>query len=243
MFTILAERKGGCCGYKCRHCPYGHFNVKSENRCTKLPDKAVLLKAANPVKGTVGPNRVLFWSGGKDSFMALQALERENAPVTLLTSFEPNAGVVPEQDIPMSVIFDQAKHLERDLIAVPNTGEYVASLLKGLALLGEGKPTLVFGDLHLKEVRAWREHAFAEHGYACYFPLFDVPYPELEARLFAPNRPATFKFSAIKSTSPLAGTFAAGDEITKEVFQRLKQLPCDLFGESGEYHTVVEFKD
>ncbi|KAH9256485.1 hypothetical protein BASA81_005400 [Batrachochytrium salamandrivorans] len=127
------------------HCPYGHFNVKSENRCTKLPDKAVLLKATNPIPGTVGPSRVLFWSGGKDSFLALQALERENAQVTLLTSFEPNAGVVPEQDIPMSVIFDQAKHLQRDLIAVPNTGEYVASLLKGLALLGGENPRWCLG--------------------------------------------------------------------------------------------------
>lgn len=50
-----------------------------------------------------GPARqVLFWSGGKDSFLALRALQRENKAgederITLLTTFERSSGTIPFQ--------------------------------------------------------------------------------------------------------------------------------------------------
>jgi hypothetical protein len=43
---------------------------------------------------------------------------------------------------------------------------------------------LCFGDLHLEDIRAWRESTFFSH-YLCRFPIFGVPYPELMARLWA----------------------------------------------------------
>jgi diphthamide synthase (EF-2-diphthine--ammonia ligase) len=43
---------------------------------------------------------------------------------------------------------------------------------------------LCFGDLHLEDIRAWRESTFCSH-YPCRFPIFGVPYPELMARLWA----------------------------------------------------------
>lgn len=245
VFTILAERKGGCCGYKCRHCPYGHFNVKSENRCTKLPDRPTLLKANNKEASKPSTDVVLFWSGGKDSFLALCELKR-NSPhstITLLTTFEPRGGKVPEQDVEMTDIFDQVKSLKLDLLAVPNTGDYVGSILTGLALVnhpGGEKPVLVFGDLHIKEVREWRETAFGEHGYKCKFPLFNVPYPELEARLFAEN--VNIHFSAVNSKhKQVAEKFKVGDQLTPAVMEQLRQLDCDSFGENGEFHTLVRF--
>lgn len=48
------------------------------------------------------PRDVLFWSGGKDSFLALRALQQElkgrNERVTLLTTFDGATGRVPFQD-------------------------------------------------------------------------------------------------------------------------------------------------
>lgn len=43
---------------------------------------------------------------------------------------------------------------------------------------------LAFGDLHLQELRSWREDIFSGT-YPCEFPLFNVPYKELLSRLWA----------------------------------------------------------
>jgi hypothetical protein len=45
-----------------------------------------------------------------------------------------------------------------------------------------GPRRLVFGDLHLEDIRAWREASFPEH--ACLFPIFGVPYARLQAALW-----------------------------------------------------------
>ncbi|CAN0540164.1 unnamed protein product, partial [Ectocarpus sp. 8 AP-2014] len=42
---------------------------------------------------------------------------------------------------------------------------------------------LAFGDLHLQELKSWREDVFSG-AYPCEFPLFEVPYEELLSRLW-----------------------------------------------------------
>jgi diphthamide synthase (EF-2-diphthine--ammonia ligase) len=58
---------------------------------------------------------------------------------------------------------------------------------------------LCFGDLHLEDIRAWRESTFCSH-YPCRFPIFGVPYPELMARLWAEqdSGPVSIKVSAVR---------------------------------------------
>ena len=42
VFTELAHlKRGKCCGNKCRHCPYGWSNVKSETRLKRMSPKAL----------------------------------------------------------------------------------------------------------------------------------------------------------------------------------------------------------
>lgn len=43
---------------------------------------------------------VLFWSGGKDSFLALRAIQKSrlNERITLLTTFDGRTGNIPFQD-------------------------------------------------------------------------------------------------------------------------------------------------
>eukprot|EP01039_Chlorochromonas_danica_P008886 gene8886-9802_t len=37
VFTSLFhEKKGKCCGNACRHCPYGHVNVKNKKKLEQL---------------------------------------------------------------------------------------------------------------------------------------------------------------------------------------------------------------
>lgn len=49
---------------------------------------------------------VLFWSGGKDSFLTLRALQRKKAAdrITLLTTFDGNSGKIPFQETKVNTL-------------------------------------------------------------------------------------------------------------------------------------------
>ena len=92
VFTEYGHlQRGKCCGNKCRHCPYGHYSVKPELRSKdKRITRPTYLKAMGPRRSfhpqppvpqrAVGTIVIaLFWSGGKDSFLALLALEAQIA--------------------------------------------------------------------------------------------------------------------------------------------------------------------
>ena len=55
-FTKLAHLdRGYCCGNGCRHCPYGHFNVRDPSRKSNRIQEPVLLRASKVcVKGEQG---------------------------------------------------------------------------------------------------------------------------------------------------------------------------------------------
>ena len=80
VFTALAhEARGNCCGCGCRHCPFGHSEVPEHRR--GKPRDPFLLGDVPAVA-----HDVLFWSGGKDSYLALRALQAEaTRPVVLLS--------------------------------------------------------------------------------------------------------------------------------------------------------------
>jgi hypothetical protein len=73
---------------------------------------------------------VLFWSGGKDSFLALRALLRAAAATAgsstdhrsrfvLLTTFDRDSRFVAHQEVPVASIVRQAAHLGLALVGVP----------------------------------------------------------------------------------------------------------------------------
>ena len=96
-------RRGTCCGNSCRHCPYGHINVSDLARTQAQITKPVLMNWV-PRDGSLD---VLFWSGGKDSFLALSQLVEENKNVILLTSFGAITNRVSIQDIHIKNISKQ----------------------------------------------------------------------------------------------------------------------------------------
>ncbi|CAN0225542.1 unnamed protein product, partial [Hapterophycus canaliculatus] len=142
-----------------------------------------------------GERTVLFWSGGKDSFLTLRALQqskrarKEQERITLLTTFDGKTGKIPFQDTKITDVLEQAQRAGVDLLAVPlggGTGPYpdaysvtLKAALEPLRVKG-----LAFGDLHLQELRSWREDTFSG-AYSCEFPLFNVPYEDLLPRLWA----------------------------------------------------------
>jgi diphthamide synthase (EF-2-diphthine--ammonia ligase) len=184
---------------------------------------------------TTTPERkppILFWSGGKDSFLAYDAIRGE-AP-DLLTSYDPATGLVPHQEIAIAHIRHQAAALGRRLIELPlaqpcPNQRYIAAVEAALRAPRE----LVFGDLHLADIRAWREASFPAH--RCRFPLWQLPYAPLLARLWQLAAPVTV--SGVRAD--LRACIATGARYDAAF---VKALPpeLDAMGERGEFHTRVD---
>lgn len=107
---------------------------------------------------------------------------------------------------------------------------------------------LAFGDLHLRDLRKWREQAFSAE-YSLKFPVFDVPYTDLISRLKVETAPETGRVTIrVSSVSPeLIGKYPKGllevGLVYDEAF--IAGLPdgIDVMGENGEFHTHVYHND
>jgi ATP-binding cassette subfamily B (MDR/TAP) protein 1 len=189
---------------------------------------------------------VLFWSGGKDSYLALRALQRADArPVVLLTTFEDRSELVAHQRVLLSQIRDQATALGLPIVFVPLYAgpTYTERLALALDLLARRRPIrrLAFGDLHLEHIRDWRVTHLTplatQHGATLHLPLWKVDYDTLAADLA--SAPVRCTISAV-DTDRLGTTVAVGDTYDAALRARLPG-GVDAFGENGEFHTLVQF--
>ena len=269
VFTEVAHRKRGkCCGSGCRHCPYNHANVKDKlSRIQQpailyqAPEDDSLLFACHPNKKNQ-PVKVLSFSGGKDSFLTIRSLVRQQQHISpptgliLLTSFDAQDRMIAHQDVSIEDVVRQAQHLKISLLGVPlhrGSGQsYVDRLVQALEVLEPLNVTsLVFGDLHLEHIRDWRESALSSLGYKREYPLWNVSYDELFEDLEKSGVPcivsgSTCKvvpkgtvfdrefYNRFKTEAPIAASIETGTD-GKE-FMR----PVDAFGERGEFHSLAK---
>lgn len=240
VFTALAhEARGRCCGCGCRHCPYGHSNVPPGARAGRPRDPWI----EGPLPSTCD---VLSWSGGKDSYLALRALQREDVrPVVLLTTFEEHSEIVAHQEVRLDDVRRQARALGLPILLVPlfagpDYGDRVELGLRTLLRRVERAHRLVLGDLHLEHVRQWREEAMGPRaerlGLRLHYPLWQVPYATLAAELAA--APVTCRLSAVDADR-VGDAIRVGDVYGPELVARLPE-GVDAFGENGEFHSYVE---
>jgi uncharacterized protein (TIGR00290 family) len=185
---------------------------------------------------------VLAWSGGKDSALALHALQSDGRwdVVGLLTTIIEPAGVVSMHRVPLEVIRDQAAAAGLPLAVgtIPEAAsnlQYEQSLRVVLRpLIESGVRTVAFGDLFLDDIRAYREGVFNQLGMECVFPIWGRDTPQLAEEFIA----AGFKaWICCVDAEQLADRFC-GREFEASV---LSELPpgVDPCGENGEFHTVV----
>ena len=237
VFTEIGlRRRGHCCGSGCRHCPYQHESMSLADRAARGKQPSWLTADAAPDS----PVDVLFWSGGKDSFLALRTLQRETLhPVVLLTTFDVATRTVAHQEIPIDAVIRQAGHLGLPLLGVPlHPGETYMDRIRAACELVPRIARLVFGDLHLLHIREWRSVAFREfasdRGAALHFPLWGVSYDTLIADLEASG--VTCEVSAV--TEAAEGVVAVGERFDRAMMARLPES-IDPFGENGEFHTLA----
>lgn len=184
---------------------------------------------------------ILFWSGGKDSYLALEFYQRDHDQneLKLLTTYREDKDLVPHQEIPIDDIKNQAENLDLDLILVPLPKDcpndvYLKKVGNALENCGEEIENLVFGDWKLEDIREWREKEFGKMGYQCLFPIWQKSIHELLPVLTL--KPVEVTINAV---SDEYSKYIAVGETYDQKFVR--QLPEDIdpMGENGEFHTKV----
>lgn len=189
---------------------------------------------------------ILFWSGGKDSYLALEFYTQDygdKSNLKLLTTFEEKSEQVPHHNIPLKNIKKQADELGMDLITIalpedcPNE-IYLERVQEALENQKEPVRRLVFGDWHLQDIREWREEAFGEMDYECLFPIWEMSLHKLLPVLLL--KPIEVKISAVREE--FQHYIKVGEPYTQGFVRTLPEQ-IDPMGENGEFHTEVVFQD
>jgi uncharacterized protein (TIGR00290 family) len=182
---------------------------------------------------------LLFWSGGKDSWWALR--QCGGAVRVLLATYDEATGRVPLHEVDAGLLEAQAAALGLPLMLVglpapcPNEDYAVRVRTALAAAVDEYRiDSVVFGDLHLADIRQWREELLAGSGLAPRFPLWGLDTAQLAAELVASGTRAvvTCVDTAVLDPALLGREYDAA---------LLAELPegADPCGENGEFHTFV----
>lgn len=182
------------------------------------------------------------WSTGKDSAFALEAVRSDPdlEVVGLLTTVNAAADRVAMHAVRRTLVEAQAASLGLPLhvVELPHPcpdGVYEERMAAALARAADdGVERVVFGDLHLADVRAYREQALAPTGVEPLFPLWGRPTDELAAAMVAADVGAVL---TCVDPAQLPAEFV-GRAFDAAL---LRDLPAgvDPCGERGEFHTFV----
>jgi diphthine-ammonia ligase len=180
----------------------------------------------------------LSFSGGKDSILALDRAMRAGYHVEyLLTLYDAEAQRVRFHNVPIDLIQAQADALGIPLVHygyTPATFEVV--FLEALIdLRRRGITTMIFGDIHLADVRAWYEERTAAVGLMHLEPLWGDDPSEVVRECIARHYQATITCIELERAKPEW----LGATLTEELVREFELAGIDVCGERGEYHTFV----
>ena len=188
------------------------------------------------------PRAAMFWSGGKDSAMALDRVRRAGAwdVATLITTVNPEFGRVSMHGVREELVARQAEAAGLPLLRMPvpsgaDNGPYVGALKAVLAAQRQaGTRAVIFGDIFLADLRAWREGFLADCGLQGLFPLWG----EDTGRLSREFVERGFKAVTCCVDDAHLDEDAVGQPLDAAFFAGLPGHvdPC---GENGEYHSFV----
>jgi uncharacterized protein (TIGR00290 family) len=188
------------------------------------------------------PKALISWSSGKDSAFSLHEVRRAGAfdVVGALTTVTETFERVSIHGVRQDILRAQceAAGLPQRIVPIPypcpnevyeaRMGEAVAAAVR------EGITHMIFGDLFLADIRAYREAKLAGTGITPVFPLWERPTPALAQAMIASGLEA---YLATVDLKKLPAEFAG----RKFDAQLLVDLPegVDPCGENGEFHSFV----
>jgi uncharacterized protein (TIGR00290 family) len=188
------------------------------------------------------PRAIVSWSTGKDSAYALHVARAagELDVVGLVTTVTTAFGRVSMHGVREELLARQvaAAGLPCRTIGIPSpcsNDEYERRFGEALsAARADGVTHVVFGDLFLEDIRAYREALLAKHGLACVFPLWQRDTAALAREMIGAGVRARL---TCVDPRQLDASFA-GRAYDAELLAALPESvdPC---GERGEFHTFV----
>lgn len=182
------------------------------------------------------------WSGGKDSAMALWEIRQVGSSeiVALVTTVTEGYDRISMHGVRRRLLEHQVESLGLPLhpvfLSLNATNEEYESKMNE-ALMGyraQGIESVVFGDIFLEDIRAYRERNLAKIGMKGLFPLWKRETHEL-ARTFIARG---FKAIVVCVDTRVLDPSWAGRMFDEDF---LRQLPpsVDPCGENGEFHSFV----
>jgi len=188
------------------------------------------------------PKALIAWSSGKDSAWALHEVRRdgEYEVVGALTTITETFGRVSIHGAREELLLAQlaAAGLPPTIVSIPYpcpNEVYEARMAAATAQARDAGIThIIFGDLFLQDVRAYREAKLAGTGVTPVFPLWGRPTPALAREMIAAGVEA---YLVCVDRKRLDGKFA-GCRFDQAL---LAELPptVDPCGENGEFHSFV----
>jgi uncharacterized protein (TIGR00290 family) len=188
------------------------------------------------------PKALISWSSGKDSAFSLHEVRRsgEFDVVGALTTVTETFGRVSIHGVRQEILLAQceAAGLPPRIVPIPYPCPneiYEARISEAVAkATQDGITHIIFGDLFLADIRAYREQKLAGTGITPVFPLWQRPTLPLAHAMIASGFEA---YVATVDLKKLPAAFAG----RKFDPQLLADFPdgIDACGENGEFHTCV----
>jgi uncharacterized protein (TIGR00290 family) len=178
------------------------------------------------------------WSGGKDIALAVVRARAAGLIVDRFLSFyDPATGRLRFHETPVALLATQAEAAEAELDARAASWSELGTAFRGALaeLRAAGYAGLVFGDIHLADVRAWYEDQVREAGLEQVEPIWGEAPIELVDEYV--SRGGLAVVTCVDATR--LGRDWLG-RVTDAAFIRdIAYEPVDAAGENGEYHTFA----
>lgn len=185
------------------------------------------------------PKVIFCWSGGKDSALALHKVLQDNKyeVVALLTTLNAQFKRVSMHGVREELLAKQAASIGLPLIKMfvseGTNAEYEQNMeIVLLKYKAEGVSKVIFGDIFLDDLRAYRESNLSKIGLVAEFPLWKMDTGELIQEFFEND----FRTITCCVNDAYMGKHRVGEEVTQEFIKTL-QNNIDPCGENGEYHS------
>ncbi len=200
------------------------------------------MNSEDQIHSTGRPKALISWSSGKDSAFALHEVRRAGQfdVVGAVTTVTETFGRVSIHGVRQEILLAQlrAAALPPQIVPIPYPCPneiYEARMGEAVArAVSDGVTHMIFGDLYLADIRAYREQKLAGTGMTPVFPLWERPTRELAQAMIASGLEA---YLATVDLKRLPAEFA-GRKFDDGL---LADLPegVDACGENGEFHTCV----
>ncbi len=183
---------------------------------------------------------VFNWSGGKDSALALSKVLQENdyEIIKLLTTISAENLKSSIHQIPVEILEKQAQSIGIPLKIVQiskNLKNYEQQMKEViLDFKQQDVRHFIFGDVHLSEVKSYREIQLNPFGIQVIEPLWNKTSVEVVDEFLASGLKAKI---IVAQVDKLDESYV-GKDLSKEVVDSFPDK-IDVCGENGEYHTLV----